>query len=170
MFEKRKESTQPKTSERTSERTLEEPKAPPSAAPVTQSRSTAVIGQTIKIKGTVSGDENLIVEGTIEGSVDLPKNDLTVGSSGSVTADLNANTVRVDGQVTGDIKGGEKVIVSKSGHVKGNITAPRVTLEDGAKFKGSIDMDPGDAQMGSPKPMAASKEDGPSDLSTATAG
>ena len=52
--------------------------------------------------------------------------------------------MKVDGQVTGDISGSEKVIISKSGRVKGNIVAPRVTLEDGAKFKGSIDMDPGE--------------------------
>ena len=107
-------------------------------------RSSAVIGQTIKIKGDISGDENLIVEGTIDGSISLPNSDLTIGQSGQVKANLSAKTVKVDGQVTGDIDGGEKVIVSKSGRVQGNIVSPRVTLEDGAKFKGSIDMDPGE--------------------------
>ena len=104
-----------------------------------------MIGQTIKIKGTIEGDENLIIEGSVDGAVNLPNNDLTVGASGKVTADLDAKTVKIDGQVTGDIAGTEKVIVSKTGLVRGNIVAPRVTLEDGAKFKGSIDMDPSES-------------------------
>ncbi|MFP6837650.1 MAG: polymer-forming cytoskeletal protein [Pseudomonadales bacterium] len=102
-----------------------------------------MIGPTIKIKGDVSGDEDLIIEGTVDGSIELSGHDLTVGQSGHVQANLIATTVRVEGQVTGDITGSEKVIVSKSGRAQGNIVAPRVTLEDGAKFKGSIDMDPG---------------------------
>ncbi|MEM9622972.1 MAG: polymer-forming cytoskeletal protein [Pseudomonadota bacterium] len=111
-----------------------------------------MIGQTIKIKGTISGDENLIIEGTVDGSVDLPKHDLTIGNTGKLSADLSAKTVKIDGQVTGDIAGSEKVIVSKSGHVRGNIVAPRVTLEDGAKFKGSIDMDPNESAARNPVP------------------
>jgi cytoskeletal protein CcmA (bactofilin family) len=103
-----------------------------------------MIGKTIQVKGTITGSENLVIEGTVDGTVDLPQNDLTVGESGQVTADLVAKVVKVDGQVTGDISGNEKVVISKSGKVKGNIVAPRVTLEDGAKFKGSIDMDPGE--------------------------
>jgi cytoskeletal protein CcmA (bactofilin family) len=70
---------------------------------------------------------------------------VSVGQSGKVHADINAKVVKVDGEVSGDISGNEKVVISKSGNVRGNIVAPRVTLEDGAIFKGSIDMDPGDA-------------------------
>ncbi|MEM7078392.1 MAG: polymer-forming cytoskeletal protein [Pseudomonadota bacterium] len=120
-----------------------------------------MLGETIKIKGTVTGDENLIVEGTIEGNVELPKNDLTVGTSGKVTADISANTVRVDGQVVGDINGTEKVIISRSGKVQGNIKAPRVTLEDGAKFKGSIDMDPGEETVNKPVAAAPAPDSSP---------
>ena len=105
-------------------------------------RSAAVIGSTISIKGQVSGDENLIIEGSVEGSVDLSGHDLTIGQSGKIDASLSAKMVKVDGQVTGDITGSEKVVITKSGKVLGNIVAPRVTLEDGAKFKGAIDMDP----------------------------
>ena len=133
---------------------------PASASPNQfQSRSTAMIGQSIQIKGTITGAENLVVEGSVEGSIDLPDNDLTIGETGQVTADLGAKNVRVDGQVTGDISGSEKVVISKTGRVRGNIIAPRVTLEDGAKFKGSIDMDPGETAKSSkpePKPMAVS--------------
>ena len=125
-----------------------------------------MIGQSIQIKGTITGAENLVVEGSVEGSITLPDNDLTIGETGQVTADLGAKNVRVDGQVTGDISGSEKVVISKTGRVRGNIIAPRVTLEDGAKFKGSIDMDPGETQAptkAEPKPTAVS------DSSTETA-
>ena len=106
-------------------------------------RNAAVIGATIRIKGEISGEENLLIEGNVTGSVALNGHDLTIGQKGSVEADLNAKTVKVEGQVTGDIQGEEKVIITQTGRVRGNITAPRVTLEDGAKFKGAIDMDPG---------------------------
>ena len=119
-----------------------------------QSRSAAMIGQSIVIKGTITGNENLVIDGTVEGSISLPDNDVTVGDSGKVTADLSAKSVKVEGQVTGDIAGSEKVVISKTGRVRGNIVAPRVTLEDGAKFKGSIDMDPGEASKPAPKQEA----------------
>jgi cytoskeletal protein CcmA (bactofilin family) len=106
-------------------------------------RNAAVIGATIRIKGEVSGDENLLIEGNVVGSVALKGHDLTIGQKGTVEADLSAKTVKVEGQVTGDIQGEEKVIITQTGKVRGDITAPRVTLEDGAKFKGAIDMDPG---------------------------
>jgi cytoskeletal protein CcmA (bactofilin family) len=107
-------------------------------------RSTAMIGPSIEVKGTVTGDEDLVIQGKVEGSVELSAHQVTVGESGKVNADITARTVRVDGEVAGDIRGNEKVVISKSGNVRGNIVAPRVTLEDGAIFKGSIDMDPGE--------------------------
>ncbi len=116
-----------------------------------------MIGPTIKIKGDISGDENLVIEGKVEGTVNLKGHDLSVGQSGVVQADIAASIVRIDGEVTGDISGAEKVVVSMNGRVKGNIVAPRVTLEDGAKFKGSIDMDPAEGastQAAPPKPAA----------------
>lgn len=151
MFDKRKDSTEPESTATSS---------PVTTSPSEKSfspRSTAVIGKTIKVKGSISGNENLVIEGTVDGSVDLPQNDLTIGESGQVVANLDAKTVKVDGQVTGDISGSEKVVISKSGRVQGNIVAPRVTLEDGAKFKGSIDMDPGSDTAASAKPAASAK-------------
>ena len=114
-----------------------------------------MIGPSIVIKGTVSGDEDLLVHGRVEGSIDLGAHEVSVGESGRVTADINAKVVKIDGEVTGDITGNEKVVISKSGNVRGNIVAPRVTLEDGAVFKGSIDMDPG--EVGSAKVSLASQ-------------
>ena len=93
-----------------------------------------MIGASIKIKGDITGEENLVVEGQVEGQINLANHDLTIGDSGQVTADLNAKTVQIHGTVNGDIKGSELVVVSKSGKVLGNIVAPRVTLEDGAQF------------------------------------
>ena len=101
-----------------------------------------MIGPTINIKGDVTGDENLVIEGTVEGKVDLGSKDVTIGASGKVKANIFASVIKVEGEVQGDMTGAEKVVISKTGMVQGNIEAPRVTLEDGAKFKGSIDMDP----------------------------
>ena len=102
----------------------------------------AVIGPGIHINGDISGDENLQIDGTVDGKVSLGNHDLTVGDTGTVTANLTAKTIKIHGKVTGDIQGSEMVVVSKTGKVLGNIVAPRVTLEDGAQFKGSIDMSP----------------------------
>jgi cytoskeletal protein CcmA (bactofilin family) len=103
-----------------------------------------MIGPSIEIKGTVTGDEDLVIQGKVEGTIELGSHEVSVGQSGKVAADITAKVVRIDGEVAGDIKGHEKVVISKSGNVRGNIVAPRVTLEDGAIFKGSIDMDPGE--------------------------
>ena len=103
-----------------------------------------MIGSSITIKGTVSGEEDLLIEGKVEGTITLKDHEVSIGQSGQVTANITAKIIRIDGEVTGDITGTEKVVLSKSGNVRGNIIAPRVTLEDGAIFKGSIDMDPGD--------------------------
>lgn len=115
-----------------------------------------MIGPSIEIKGTVTGDEDLVVQGKVEGTIDLGEHQVTVGQSGSVTADIRAKVVNVDGEVSGDLTGSEKVVISRSGRVRGNIVAPRVTLEDGALFKGSIDMDPGEAEPAKVS-LAASK-------------
>ncbi len=104
----------------------------------------AVIGAGIQIKGEIAGTEDLTVNGRVEGTVELADHQLTVGSTGRLQANLSANRVTINGDVQGDIVGSEKVIVSSTGRVRGNIVAPRVSLEDGAKFKGSIDMDPSD--------------------------
>jgi len=114
-----------------------------------------MIGPSITIKGEVSGEEDLLIQGRVEGSVNLDNNEVTIGDAGRVEADIQARVARVDGEVAGDITANEKVIISKSGNVRGNIVAPRVTLEDGAIFKGSIDMDPaGTSQSRAPQPPA----------------
>ena len=103
-----------------------------------------MIGPSIEIKGTVTGDEDLLIQGKVEGTIDLGAHELTVGESGKVNADIIARIVRIDGEVSGDVRGNDMVMISRSGNVRGNITAPRMTLEDGAIFKGAIDMNPGE--------------------------
>lgn len=102
----------------------------------------AIIGASIVIKGEIRGSEDIVIEGQVEGAINLNGHQVSIGKSGDVNADIQANVVQIDGKVSGDVCADEKVIISRSGNVNGNIVAPRVMLEDGAIFKGSIDMDP----------------------------
>lgn len=120
-----------------------------------------MIGQSIVIKGEVSGEEDLLIQGRVEGNINLNGNQVSIGESGEVYANIQAKVIQINGKVTGDITANEKVIISKSGNVHGNIIAPRVTLEDGAMFKGSIDMDPAEASSGR-APVAAHQSGQPS--------
>jgi cytoskeletal protein CcmA (bactofilin family) len=103
----------------------------------------ATIGPSIKIKGDVSGDEDLLIQGQIEGKVKLGKHNVTIGSDGHVKADVHGRTVVVEGQVEGDLRAKEQIILRHTARVEGSIAAPRVTLEDGATFRGGIEMDAG---------------------------
>ena len=105
-------------------------------------REAAVIGPSIHIDGDLRGDEDLIIEGEVNGTVQLRNNTLTIGAQGKVNADVFAHSIYVEGYMEGDLIGLERVCIRKSAQVRGNITSPRVTLEDGARFKGSIEMDP----------------------------
>ena len=143
MFDRRKD----RSPELAVSALLQKPVETRRTKPTTTSRIMAMIGASIKIKGDITGDENLVIEGQVEGNVDLSDHSLTIGDSGTVNANLHAKTVQIHGTVNGDIDGAELVVVSKSGRVLGNIVAPRVTLEEGAQFKGSIDMSPGNAKL-----------------------
>ncbi|KAF0191228.1 MAG: hypothetical protein FD165_1998 [Gammaproteobacteria bacterium] len=119
--------------------------APPAGAIAAQEpqqpRAQATIGSTIRIKGDVSGDENLTIDGTIEGTVTLKQHSLHIGKNGRLNADAYAKVIRIEGHVEGNLYAEEQVLVRQSGIVRGNIVAPRVTMEDGCTFKGSIDME-----------------------------
>ena len=99
------------------------------------------IGQSIHIKGELTGNEDLTIEGKVEGKIFLKDNNLTIGANGKITAEITAKTVMVLGEVSGNITADDKVEVATSGSMRGDIIAPRVVLADGAKFKGAIDMD-----------------------------
>ena len=140
MFNKRNEGDEPRVQPEAPSSPVR-PRTEPRMPAVAQDGPAATIGPSIRIKGELSGEEDLLVQGVVEGSVDLPKNLLTVGQDGQVNATVTARRVEVDGKVEGDISGTEQVVLRRSGQVRGNIAAPRVTLEDGCRFKGSIDMD-----------------------------
>jgi len=100
----------------------------------------ATIGPSISIRGEVSGDEDLVIRGRVDGSVNLKEHSVTIGRDGHVHAEVHARVIEVEGRLEGDVHGMEQVIVRASGDVKGNLNAPRVSLEEGCRFKGSIDM------------------------------
>lgn len=100
----------------------------------------SVLSPSIAVKGDISGTEDLVLEGKMEGTISLPKNEILIGPDGQVKADLTALKVSIEGHVTGDIRGSERVVIKHSGKVEGNIVAPRVVLEDGCQFKGSVEM------------------------------
>ena len=102
----------------------------------------AAIGRSIRINGDLEGEEDLRIEGEVSGTIRLKNNAVTVGQEGKINADVYAKSVAVDGLVEGDLYGAEQISIRKSAKVQGNIVAPRVSLEDGARFKGSIEMDP----------------------------
>ena len=124
-----------------------------------------MIGPNITIKGTVSGDEDLLIQGRVEGTIALGQYEVSIGESAEVTANIQAKAIKIDGEVAGDITGTEKVVISKTGNVRGNIVAPRVTLEDGAIFKGSIDMDPGETSASAVSLASEKKPERPTDSS-----
>jgi cytoskeletal protein CcmA (bactofilin family) len=100
----------------------------------------ANIGKSITIKGDLTGNEDMIIEGNVDGKVDLPNNQLTVGANGSVRAQIDAKTVVVVGRVTGNITGTERVEIQGSGIVEGDVSSPRLVIADGAVLNGSISM------------------------------
>lgn len=158
MFEKRKAEKHGSFGTQKNEVTQNEPVNPLKTTMGTPGGK-AVIGSGIEINGDITGTEDLVIKGTVKGKVNLGENEVEIENSAQVTADVTAKVVKISGTIQGDIVGKEKVIISKSGNVKGNIVAPRVTLEDGAKFKGSIDMDPSDNATANLPLKAAQKAD-----------
>lgn len=117
----------------------------------------AVIGSKICFKGELTGEEDLLIQGRVEGTVDLKGHNLTVGKQGVVKANLMAKTITIEGTVEGDLFAQERISIKASSEVTGNLVADRVTLEDGAKFRGTIEMEStkrGEAQLAVSKPKA----------------
>ena len=100
----------------------------------------ALIGRSLVIKASISGAEDLDVDGELEGSVDLPNHNLTVGPNGKVSANVVARNITVHGTLRGNVHASEKVEIRKTGSLLGDLTTAGVTIEDGAYFKGSIDI------------------------------
>ena len=117
----------------------------------------ATIGPSITIEGDVKGEEDLVIEGRIAGNVTLPNNKVTLGETGHLKARVVAESITIQGEVEGDLIAEQEVVLRPSGSVVGNIVAPRVSLEKGCRFKGSIDMEK--AATKAPKKQTQPKEE-----------
>ena len=106
-------------------------------------RATARLGSSLHVKGEISGNEDLHIDGTVEGLVQLEDRKLTVGASAKVTADVVAREVVVYGSVKGNLRARDRIEIKKDGSVVGDLTTARIMIEDGAYFKGSIEIDRG---------------------------
>ena len=104
-----------------------------------RSNKVSVIGPTLVFKGELEADEDLVIEGQVEGTIAHHKKRLTVGKLGRVKADIDASSVIVEGQLVGDIHGEEVVKLASGADVTGNIFCRRIVIEDGARFNGKID-------------------------------
>ncbi len=100
----------------------------------------ATIGKSVVVKGELSGSEDLIVDGEVEGSITLRGQSLTIGPNGRVRANVEARNVILHGRVDGDIHATDRVELRKSASLTGDISTARISIEDGAFFKGSIDI------------------------------
>ena len=107
----------------------------------TPSGTTARLGASLHIKGEISGNEDLHIDGTVEGLVQLEDRKLTVGASAKLTADVVAREVVVYGSVKGNLRARDRIEIKKDGSVVGDLTTARIMIEDGAYFKGSIEID-----------------------------
>ena len=131
-------------------------------------REVVNIGKSVIIKGELSGSEDLTIEGKVDGQIELREHALTIGPNGKIKAEVFAKSVIVMGNVTGNISASDKINIRENGSVEGDISAPTVAIAEGARFRGSIDMQrPQAAQSAQsrtsatdakPKPEAASGE------------
>lgn len=134
--------------------------------PATSASGRATIGPSISIRGDVTGSEDLVIQGRIDGSVTLDQHSVAVGSEGRVNANISGRVIMVEGTVEGDLTAKEQIVLRGTAHVLGDIKAPRVVLEDGATFRGLVDMASAPANGNYPGPGSKSTK---SDKADATA-
>jgi cytoskeletal protein CcmA (bactofilin family) len=128
--------------------------AAPSALPLSP-RAAACISQGIRIKGEITGKEDLFVDGTVEGKLDFGSASVTVGPNGKVKADISAREVIVRGTVDGKIEGTEKVQLWNSGRVTGEVRTQRLAIEDGALLRGKVEAGKAQSRAAEAKPKSA---------------
>lgn len=123
----------------------------------------AVIGESVIISGDVTGKEDIVISGSVEGDINFRENNILIGNSGRINANVTAKNVIVEGEVKGELRASEQVTIKPDGRVTGDIRAPRVVLDDGCQFKGSVDMEemPGSESRASKLQIAGGKQPGP---------
>jgi len=126
-----------------------EPRFEPRPNPVRE--EVVNIGKSVYIKGELSGDEDLTIEGRVEGRIELKAHNLVIGPNGRINAEVCAKNVTIIGSVVGNITGSEIVEIRASGSVVGDIKSPRISIADGAHFKGSVDMQKGSEEPKKPE-------------------
>ncbi len=137
--------------------------------PSTASSGTARLGGSLHVKGEITGNEDLHIDGSVEGLVQLEDRKLTVGASAKVTADIIAREVVVYGNVKGNLRARDRIEIKKDGSVVGDLTTARIMIEDGAYFKGSIEIDKsGDAGESSFEKASFSKSSSRSTVAAST--
>lgn len=140
-----------------------------SYAPQSESRGPAVIGKSVMIKGQIFSREDLTIDGEVEGSVELHEHRLTVGPNGKLQAGVKAREVVVLGTIHGNVEASDKIDIRKEARLVGDIKTSRIVIEDGAYFKGSIDIVRSEAKT-APQPKAtAPSPSAPANAAAATA-
>jgi cytoskeletal protein CcmA (bactofilin family) len=107
----------------------------------TADRATARLGSGMHVKGEISGNEDLYIDGTVEGGIQLGEGKLTVGTTAKLVGDIIARDVVVFGNVQGNVRAKDRIEIKKDGAVNGDLTTPQIMIEDGAYFKGSIEIE-----------------------------
>ena len=110
------------------------------------------IGRSVVIKGELTGSEDLIIDGQVDGTINLLEHQLTIGPGGKIKAHVSAKSVVVVGRIDGNITATEKIQIREDGTVEGDVTAPRISIADGARFRGSVDMRASTGSHQSPAP------------------
>ena len=116
------------------------PPARPSVAVPKAARTGSSIGRTVKLKADILGDEDLRIDGELEGKIVLPKSNVTVGPSGKVQADVQAKSIVIEGKIHGNLQASEKIDIRKTGTLEGDIVTVGISIEEGAMFRGSVDI------------------------------
>lgn len=127
----------------------------------------AHIGKSVVIKGELSGSEDLYIDGTVEGSIQLQGNNLVIGPNGHVHADVNAKGVEIQGTLEGNIHATDCAELRKSAVIQGDIVTQRIAIEDGAYFKGKVEVQ---RDLPNPKPAPGAKTEPSVEARTAVAG
>jgi cytoskeletal protein CcmA (bactofilin family) len=134
--------------------------SPAPRTPILNAQEQATIGKSLVIKGEVTGSESLYVDGRVEGSINLPGHRVTIGRNGHVTANITASELVVLGKVKGNVTASDRVDIRNEGALTGDVACQRISIEDGAYFKGGIDIHKSNAKegTGSSKLESASTE------------
>ena len=127
----------------------------PHRMPEPESRGTATIGKAVRVVGQIFTKEDLYVDGDVEGTIESQENKVTVGPNGRVQASIRARDVIILGQVQGNVETSDKVDIRKDAKLVGDITTARISIEDGALFKGSIDIKKPEPKSSASTPPAA---------------